>query len=202
MNYVWGLDRRWQVNGSVGRQSLRYSPEITSNQIRFDYVTAGARGRVADRWRPFVDAGYADFSDGNSRTNVLAGFTYETPLSAPQLIVGSSIQATNFAENTNSGYFDPQDFFSTLVNARLNGRFAKTNHTWGASVETGVQSFELNGIDVDNDLVVVLTGVLGFPLNRHLALEVQASWGNYAALTTAGFESRQLGLRLRWRGGP
>ena len=34
------------------------------------------------------------------------------------------------------------------------------------------------------------------------AWQVVNGYCNYAALTTAGFESRQLGLRLRWRGGP
>jgi len=202
VDYAWGLDRRWQVTGAVGRQALRYSPEITSNHIRFDYLTANVRGRVADRWRPFVDTGYADFSDRNSRTKLSAGFTYEVPLRSPHLFVGSTIQAMNFTENTNSGYFDPQNFISPLINARVNGRFGSTDNTWRAAVETGFQSFELNDIKVDNDFVIVLTGVLGFPLTRHLGLEVQASWGNYAALTTAGFESRQLGVRLRWRGGP
>jgi hypothetical protein len=201
VDYSWGLDRPWQATGAVGRQALRYSPEITSNDIRFDYLTASARGRVADRWRPFADAGYADFSDGNSRTNLLAGFTYEWPMRVPHLYVGSTIQAMNFAENMNSGYFDPQSFISTLINARVNGRFGGTNNTWRAAVETGVQSFELNEIKVDNDFVVVVTGVLGFPIGRSFVLEVQASWGDYAALTTAGFESRQLGVRLRWREG-
>jgi len=202
VDYSWGLDRPWQVTGAVGRQALRYSPEITSHHIRLDYLTADVRGRVADRWRPFVDAGYAEFSDGNSRVNLKAGFTYEWPMRTSHLSVGSTIQAMNFGENTNSGYFDPQNFISPLVNARVNGRFGSTNNTWRAAVETGAQSFELNDFKVDNDFVVVLTGVLGFPLDRSLVLEVQAAWGNYAALTTAGFESRQLGLRLRWRGGP
>ena len=202
VDYSWGLDRPWQVTGAAGRQALRYSPEITSNNIRIDYLTAGVRGRVADRWRPFVDAGYSDYSDGNSRTNLLAGFTYEWPMRSPHLYVGSTIQLMSFAENTNSGYFDPQNFISPLINARINGRFGSSNNTWRAAVETGVQSFELNDIKIDNEFVVVVTGVLGFPIGRHFILEAQASWGNYAALTTAGFESRQLGLRLRWRGGP
>ncbi len=202
VDYAWGLDRPWQATGAVGRQALRYSPQITSNNIRIDYLTAGVRGRVADRWRPFVDAGYSDYSDGNDRTNLLAGFTYEWPMRSPHLFVGSTIQLMNFGENTDSGYFDPQNFISPLINARINGRFGSTENTWRAAVETGVQSFELNDIKVDNEFVVVLTGVLGFPIGRHFILEAQASWGNYAALTTAGFESRQFGLRLRWRGGP
>jgi len=202
VDYSWGLDRPWQVTGAAGRQALRYSPEITSNNIRIDYLTGGVRGRVADRWRPFVDAGYSDYSDGNSRTNLKAGFTYEWPMRAPRLYVGSTIQVMSFAENTDSGYFDPQNFISPLINARVNGSLGSTNNTWRAAVETGVQSFELNDIKVDNEFVVVVTGVLGFPIGRHFILEAQAAWGNYAALTTAGFESRQLGLRLRWRGGP
>jgi tetratricopeptide (TPR) repeat protein len=208
LDYVWGLDRRWQATGSAGRQALRYSPEITSNNIRFDYFRAGVRGRVGQRWRVLANASVSDFSDNNERDNLIAGFVYNVPLERPRLDLGYTIQYMNYAENTNSGYFDPQDFTSNLASARASGNFGARRNTWRAEVEAGYQSFTLENqgaggedVEVDNDFVVVLTGVLGFPLNRSLTLEGQVSWGDYAAQTAAGFESRLIGIRLHWRGG-
>ena len=57
----------------------------------------------------------------------------------------------------------------------------------------------MKNFEVSNDVVLIATGTLGFPLGKGLVLELYANRSDYAAVTPSGFESRQLGLRLRWQ---
>ena len=58
-----------------------------------------------------------------------------------------------------------------------------------------------NGVSVSGDFVLILHGSLTFPLRGGFAIDAFAHWGNYAGLTATGFESREIGVRLRWTGG-
>jgi tetratricopeptide (TPR) repeat protein len=199
VGYVWGLDRRWQVRGSLQREAVRYSPTITDNNILFDSFNASASTRVGERWRINAGAGFADFSDGNSRQNLIADANYRLPVSKLALEAGAQLRYMDYAENPRNGYFSPQDFTSMLLQLRGNGTFGARKFTYSFYVAPGLQSFSIQDFDVNNDLVLIATGTLGFPLGKGLVLELFANRSDYAAVTPAGFESRQLGLRLRWQ---
>ena len=199
--YTWGLDRPWRFTASAGRQALRYSPQITSNNIRFDYLTLGTSGRVGDRWAVFANAGAADLTDDNDRREASAGFDYSLRRADPRLTLGLTSHFMDYGENTDSGYFDPQSYLSNLARAQSGGEFGARRYTWWAQLEAGVQSFTLGGVEVNDDFVWIASGSLGFPLGRGFLLELHAGYGDYAAQTAGGFESHQVGLRLRWRGG-
>ena len=199
--YTWGLDRPFRVSASAGRQALRYSPQITANAIRFDYLTLATNGRVGGGFSVFGSAGVADVTDDNDRVEVSAGFDYPLRREEPRLDAGFTLRLLDYGEDTNSGYFDPQNFVSGLGRARASGDFGARGYTWWAELQAGLQSFTLAGVDTDQDLVTVATGALGAPLGRGFVLELRAGWGDYAAQTAAGFESREIALALRWRGG-
>ena len=84
---------------------------------------------------------------------------------------------------------------------RGRGTFGSNKNTYSFGADIGLQSFTVGGVDVNSDSVLVLSGALGFPLGRNVTLELFGYWGDYAAQTAAGFESRQLGLRFRWHFG-
>jgi len=123
VDYVWGLDRRWQVRGSLQRDAVRYSPTITDNNILFDSFNASATIRVGERWRINAGAGLADFTDGNSRQNLIADANYRLPVSKLALEAGVQLRYMDYAENPRTGYFSPQYFTSTLLQLRGNGTF-------------------------------------------------------------------------------
>jgi hypothetical protein len=107
----------------------------------------------------------------------------------------------NYAENPANGYFSPQDFTAHLLQLRGSGSLGSRGGAYNFGLDGGVQSFENFGVATDNDTVIVLSGAVSHPLGRGFALELFALWGNYAAGSATGFESRQIGLRLRWNGG-
>lgn len=199
--YTWGLDRPWRLNASAGRQALRYSPLITSNNIRFDYLTVGTTGRLRGGWTVFGSIGAAEITDGNDRREINSGFDYPLRTKIPRLSLGYTLRLMDYGESTTSGYFSPQDFVSNLGRARVAGEFGARGYTWWVQLDAGFQSFTVNDFEVDADFVTIASGAFGIPLGRGFLLELYADWGDYAAQTAVGFESRQVGLRLRWRGG-
>ena len=198
--YTWGLDRPFRISASAGRQALRYSPQITANNIRFDYLTLATSGRVRGGFTVFGSLGVADVTDDNDRREASAGFDYPLRGEEPRLDVGFTLRTLDYGEDTDGGYFDPQGFVSGLARARTSGDFGERGFTYRVELQAGLQSFTLGGVDTDQDLVTVATGALGVPLGRFV-LELRAGWGDYAAQTAGGFESREIGLGLRWRRG-
>ncbi len=164
--YSWGLDRRWQVHGSAMRNSIRYSPEITDNDITFDQIEARVNGAVGDKFSVQAAAGAADFSDDNERITAHAGFLYRLPLQKVRMQVGYTARMMDYDVNSASGYFAPQNFFAHLAQFRVSDEYGSRGNDYRLYVDAGVQSFTRGGIDVNNDAVLVLGGTLGFPLAK------------------------------------
>ena len=174
---------------------------ITDNGIVINDLVVRADGKVKGPWRMFVGAGFGDFSDGNQRSRAWTGFAYRWILSTLTLDTGYRFDFLSFSDSPSNGYFSPQDFTASLLQAHGNGTFGKKGGSYNFGVDTGFQSFTNQGVTTTNDFVIVLNGAVGFPLGRGFRIELFALWGNYAAGSATGFESRQFGLRLRWGGG-
>ena len=86
--YTWGHDLPWPVTASANRDSLRYSPTITDNEIVVNDYVARVDGKVKAPWRLFAGAGLGDFSDDNRRDRAWAGFAYRWDLSPLTLETG------------------------------------------------------------------------------------------------------------------
>jgi tetratricopeptide (TPR) repeat protein len=201
LSYSWGLDRRWQVHGSAMRNSIRYSPEITNNNITFDQLQLRTSGAAGKSFRINADAGVADFSDGNERMTASAGFMYRLPVRKVTMDVGYTARAMDYDQDLANGYFDPQDFLAHLAQFQLNDEFGKRGNYYRLRLGTGVQSFTVGGVDVNNDTVLVIGGTLGFRVTKRMILEAYAEYGDYAAATASGFASTMVGVRLLWRAG-
>jgi hypothetical protein len=199
--YSWGLDRRWQVHGSAVRNSIRYSAEITNNNITFDQLQVRTNGAVGKSFRVHADAGVADFSDDNDRVTASAGFLYRIPLRKVTMNVGYTARAMDYGQDLSSGYFDPQDFLAHLAQFRVNDEYGDRGNYYRLRLDTGVQSFTVGGVDVDNDTVLVIGGTFGFRVTKRMILEAYAEYGDYAAATASGFASTMVGVRLLWRAG-
>jgi tetratricopeptide (TPR) repeat protein len=198
--YTWGLDRRWQVRASASRDAIRYSPTITDNGILVDDLSASGSGAIGSRWRVDLAASAASLSDDNSRRSWISGFSYRLPVPRVVVETGYRFRWLDYDEDLDSGYFDPQDFASHLAQLRASGDFGARKHTYGVTLDWGVQSFTQSGVKVTDDTVVVLTGTLGLVLGKGFVTELFAATSDYAVQTATGFESDRYGLRLRWKG--
>ena len=199
--YSWGLDRRWQVHASAMRHPIRYSAEITDNNIRFDQLEVRVAGAVGERFSVHAGAGVADFTDDNDRVTGNAGFLYRVPIRKVRMQVGYTARAMDYGLNTGNGYFTPQDFLAHLALLRVAGEYGERGNYYRLYLDAGVQSFTLGGVDVNDDTVLVIGGTAGFPVAKRLKLEAYAEHGDYAATTASGFESIVVGVRLLWRAG-
>ncbi len=200
VGYAWGLDRRFTVRLLAGRQAIRYSPTLTDNGILVDDLDASVVARFGSRWRADFAASAASVSDDNDRVSLIAGFSFRPPVVGVVLETGYRTRYLDYAEDLDSGYFDPQQFTSHLGLVRASGGIGATRHTYSVMLEAGVQSFTLGGVDVNNDTVFVAGARLGFSLGRGSVLELFAAYSDYAAQTAGGFESSQVGLRYRYKG--
>lgn len=201
LSYSWGLDRRWQVHASTMRMPIRYSPAITDAGITFDQVELRTSGAVGERFRVHAAVGSADFSDHNSRKTANVGFLYKVPVRKVTMHVGYTARAMDYDQDLANGYFDPQDFLAHLAQLRLSDEYGNRGNYYRLQLDTGLQSFTVSGVDVNNDTVLVIGGTLGFPLAKRMTLEAYVEHGDYAAATASGFESTAVGLRLLWRAG-
>jgi len=197
VGWSFGADRAWRGSVTAARETLRYSPTITDNRIVVDGLRAEGSGRVGDAWRVFGSAGIADVSDGNRREQLDLGFARRIPVSGPRVEAGIALSAFDYDEDLANGYFDPSDFRSALLVGRASDTFGRRDASWSVEASWGVQSFTLDTIEVDDDQVFLLAGTIGWPIGRALRLELHALRGDYAAQTPSGFESRQVGVRLR-----
>lgn len=201
LHWRYGLDRAWRFRFSAQRHAIRYNPTITDNGILIDDLAIGVDGRIGSRWSVHAGAAQGDYSDDNDRFQATAGFSHElTRRRTLRLSTGLGLRFTDFDADTDGGYFDPQDFTSALAHLRGHGEIG-TRQRYRFSLDAGVQSFTLGGVDTDGDFVVIASAGWVFPLGRGLELELFGEWGDYAGLSAAGFESRQAGLRLAWRPG-
>ena len=201
VSYSWGFDRRWQVHASAMRNSIRYSAEIANNNITFDQLEARTNGAVGERFRVHAGVGVADFSDDNDRVTANAGFMYRVPVRKVTMHVGYTARAMDYDQDLANGYFDPQDFLAHLAQLRVSDEYGDRGNYYRLHLDTGVQSFTVGGVDVNNDTVLVIGGTVGFPVAKRMTLEAYAEYGDYAATTASGFESTVVGVRLLWRAG-
>jgi hypothetical protein len=200
VDYVWGLDRRFNVRLSAGRDAIRYSPTLTDNGILVDDFVASAGARFGSRWRADVATSAASISDGNDRAALVAGFSFRPPVTGVVLETGYRGRYLDYDQDLDSGYFDPQQFTSHLGQVRASGGIAATRHTYSVTFEAGVQSFTSGDVKVNNDTVFIASGTLGLSLGRGSVLEFFAGFSDYAAQTASGFESSRFGLRYRFKG--
>jgi len=201
LSYSRGLERRWQLHASAMRIPIRYSSEITDNGITFDQIEVRTNGAVGERFRVHAGVGAADLSDDNSRVTANAGFLYRIPVRKVTMHAGYTARAMDYDQDFSNGYFDPQDFLAHLAQLRVQDGYGNRGNYYRLYLDTGLQSFTIGGIDVNNDAVFVLGGTAGFPFNKRMTLEAYGEYGNYAATNAGGFESTTVGLRLRWRAG-
>lgn len=200
VTWGWRIAPTWSLRLEAATDTFRYSTDILDGPGNtIDTYSAHAGGRIGERWRAAFTLGAWEISDGNSRASLDAEGAFLFPLGRARAEAGYRLRAMDYDEDLDNGYFDPQDFNAHLAFFRARDRFGRSDRYWDVQAEAGIQSFRLGGEEVSGDQVFALTGLLGFPFAERYTLEVYANYSEFALQAASGFESHQLGARLRWR---
>ena len=188
----------WTGRAAVAFDPFLYSPEILDNDIDVASVTFAASGLVAPRVRVEADAGYGDFSDGNSRWNAGSGAWYVGTWPKRTLLTGGAVRYLAFTENLNDGYFDPSHLIAAVASLRSNGAIGSSKWEYEASVEAGAQWYTFDGADASGKPLWNLYGLVARPLAHGVSFQIYAGYGNSSTASGPGFDSFNAGARLRF----
>jgi len=186
--------------GSVGllaaREAYDYTAELIENDITSLVLTASIIQRPTDRITLRGSYSYRDFSDDNYSHDVQAGVGYQI-LRKPAISVGYRFRYLNFDRQSRGGYFDPSDF---LANSAFVNLSIEIDRLYGyIEPYFGYQTYDRYNVSHD-EIFYGATGSLGYRINKWLAIEGNAEWGNYGGSTVSKSEDdwyyNQVGLKL------
>jgi hypothetical protein len=188
----------WTGRAAIAHDPFLYSPRILENAIDVTSLTFGASGRVSPHVRIETNAGYGDFSDGNSRVSADAGAWYAWSWPRQTLQLGGVVRFLDYAEDLDNGYFDPDTLVAALVSLRSDGSIGSSAWSYETSVEAGAQSFTFDGGDASGEPLFNLHALVGRPLPHGFSFQIFADFGNSSAASGPGYSSRAFGFRLRY----
>jgi tetratricopeptide (TPR) repeat protein len=134
----------------------------------------------------------SSYSDDNSSNDLRLTVRYPFTVAAYRIRAGYQFRYWDFAKETRSGYFDPQQFMSHQLFVSLSWEQGR----WYATIDPyfGYQSFTRYGTNT-HELYGGFFGTAGWRLKEHTSVELNAEGGNYAGGSTAGYNYYLVGLR-------
>jgi tetratricopeptide (TPR) repeat protein len=194
----------WQIkadvfflNGNAGiavsRDTATDIAELIENKIRYTSTNVSINQKLTDRWGIAGAYRYRDYSDDNSSHQIQLSSTYAVYSRNPNIQLGGRLIYLDFARQTRSGYFDPDNFISPQVFTTIS--FEREKLYGYLEPFLGYQTFHRYG-DSSNDITGGGYGLLGIRLSKHFSLEMNAEGGNYDNNTAAGWNYYLVGSRL------
>ncbi|HXE98539.1 MAG TPA: tetratricopeptide repeat protein [Dongiaceae bacterium] len=184
-------------NGKAGvsfsREILTDTAQIIAHGVRISNTTAFFSQKAADRLTLFGSYSYRNYSDDNNAHDLQLSPVYRVREGNPSISAGYRFRYLDFARQSGSGYFDPNDFLT-------NGLFINTRYERGGfyvDLEPfgGFQKFRRFGTG-SSDLFGSIKSSVGYKIGRHLLCEVSGEFGNYALQSATGFTYHLVGARL------
>lgn len=178
---------------AVSRDAATDIAELIENKIRYTSTTISVNQKLTDRWGVAASYRYRDYSDDNSANEIQVSADFIVHSKNPFTKLGTRLMYLDFARQSRSGYFDPNDFISPQMFAALSFE----SPPWYGYLEPffGYQAFNRYG-ESNNDMIGGGYGLLGIRLSKRFSLEVNAEGGNYAVDTAAGWNYYLLGCRI------
>ncbi len=195
----------WRWNAVASHRTFDSVREVVDNGITMDSLHGGVDGRIKN-WRVGGGGGLTDFSDDNQRLHVTgyARYPWELPAGI-SLEAGYRFRWMSYDDNLDSGYFDPQSFYSNVATLLVRGPLGTPRADWSVRLEGGVQSFTIDpngsiaGEKQSSDEVFAWQVRIGVDIQHPLRLEAYYGETDYALQSATGFESEQWGVLLRYR---
>ena len=188
----------WTGRAALARDPFLYSPRILDNAIDVTSLTFGASGLATPHARIETNAGYGDFSDGNTRLSADAGAWYRMSWPKRTLLVGGVVRYLGFSDELDNGYFDPTWLIAAMLSVRSDGSIGTSRWQYETALEAGAQSFSLHGAATSHEPLFSVYGLVARPLGHGVSFQVFAAFSNSSAASGPGFSSRSGGVRLRY----
>lgn len=198
-SYAFGVGTKFETTLMAERRPFRYTTRSVDAGIVIDAYTLSFGIQPTSAFRIGLSGNSWSLSDDNERTGADANMTYRWKIGGARLGTGYVFHFFDYDLNLDNGYFDPQDF--TSHGAQLSLYNEIRSFYFDATVEGGIQSFELAGIETSDDQYFTGTLLLGFRITPGLAFELIGVHSDSALENPAGFESDQYSARLRWTAG-
>lgn len=180
---------------TAGSIMLTDTSELIGNKIR--KTNAGIEVLQKFHERFLLSGGYNHllFSDGNNANDVQLHSEYRISLK-PRLSIGYRGRFLDFERQSQSGFFDPENYISHRIYSGL--YLKRQNFYMDFEVYVGKQDFKRYGVHT-NDWITGGTGSIGITPVRGLAFEINASGGDFAAGSVSGFRYFTLGSFISYR---
>ena len=198
LTYSFPLVASWTGRAAVTRDPFLYSPAIVDSEVDVTTVSLGATGRDVPHVQVDASASYGDFSDGNERLFGEAGAWYVWKSAHATTLGGGVIRGMRYSDDLDHGYFDPQRLIAPVGSLRSYGTIGASLWTYDATLEAGVQSYEVNGEDTSSQPLVNLYALFGRPLPHGIGLEVYGGWSTSSIAAGPDFRSLSYGARFRF----
>ena len=177
----------------VGVDALSDTAGVSRNHIRVLNAALSVAHRPTDRISLFGIYNYRDYSDDNYSNDVMGSASYLVLRKPAAIAIGYRGRYLNFDRQSGGGYFDPYNFISNALFVNLsfeNGPIYGYVEPYG-----GYQSFTRNE-EGNYSWFGGGYGMIGYRFTKHLAAEVTAEGGNYAAGASGAWTYYQIGARL------
>lgn len=198
LSWAVGVGGKVEASFDAERTPFRATTIALDQSILLDIFSATVSIRPWTGWRLTGSAGTWQMSDDNQRTNYDGGLYYTWPSRRVRVTTGYAVHYHDFDRSLNHGYFDPQDSLSQSFSAEF-GRDFKPAY-FNAFVDTGLQSFELNGVKSDREQFLTWGGLVGVKLTPVVALEFYGRKSDSAVANPSGYQSDEFAVRFRIQG--
>ncbi|HWP58021.1 MAG TPA: tetratricopeptide repeat protein [Candidatus Acidoferrales bacterium] len=187
------------LNGTVGlgvsREVLSDTAELIRNRIRTTIGGFYLSQSLTDRLSFWGGYNYKSFSDDNRAHDAQTELKYFLFLN-PRIALGHRFRFLDFARQSRSGFFDPDDYVSNR--AFLSFYLERQRFYVYIDGFAGQQRFERNGVR-SRDFVKGGSASIGVRPVPRLTLEFSVEGGDFAAASASGFSYLLLGPRILYR---
>jgi tetratricopeptide (TPR) repeat protein len=180
---------------AAGSIMLTDTSELIANKIRKTHAGIEVLQKIHERF--LLSGGYNRFlfSDGNNANDVQLQSEYRISLK-PRFSVGYRGRFLDFARQSHSGFFDPENYISHRI---YSGLYLKRQDFYmDFEIYAGKQDFKRYGMST-NDWITGGAGSIGITPVRGLTFEINASGGDFAAGSVSGFRYFTLGSFISYR---
>ena len=183
------------VGAEITREVVSDTAELIENRIRLTAVGFSFNQPITDRVSVSGNYHYKDFSDGNHANDLQLASQYALYLT-PRIIVGHRFRLLDFHKQSQSGFFDPNNYVSNRAFASLYYEH-RLFYTYLEGY-VGYQTFRRNRVASD-DIIRGGSGSIGIKPMTNFAIEVNIEGGNFAAASASGFNYLVIGPRILYR---
>lgn len=191
-NYYLG---DWEAGAVVYREALLDTAELIDNAIRVNGGEVYLSKAVDDRNTIFGSYGHRSYSDDNDADDVRVGIRHVLDYANPRVTVGYAIRYLDFKRQSLGGYFDPDNFISHQLFARVEYRDGKS--TYYLDPYVGFQSFDRYN-ESSNDFYGGGSIRWRYKLTPKIYSELSGEGGNYAMDQASGYNYYMLGAGLNF----